>query len=80
LKLMLETAALPSVCTIPNFTPSYASMCCTLVTCNSNVLVFHIRSTLVFLIMWLGVCLIVVLGDSSYMSCAAVFNSNFQST
>jgi hypothetical protein len=35
------------------------------------VLVFHVWSTLVFPIMWLDVYLLVVLADSSYMSCAA---------
>jgi hypothetical protein len=70
-KLMLESAALPSMCTIPNFTPFHASMCCTPHVI-AIVLVFYIWSTLVFLMVWLDVCLIVVLGDYSYISCASV--------
>jgi hypothetical protein len=45
-------------------------MSCMFLTYNS-VLVVHVWSTLVFLIVWLDVYLLVLLGDSPYMSCAA---------
>jgi hypothetical protein len=75
--MMLETAALPSVeavYRVQNFTFFFAPMCCTFVKCNSNCVSFHIWSTSVFLIVQLDMYLLVVLGDFSYMSYAAVMS------
>jgi hypothetical protein len=59
---------------IPNFTLFYAPMCCTSVTRNSNCVSISPVEYIVFLIVWLVVYLLVVLGDSIYVSCATVMS------
>jgi hypothetical protein len=49
--------------TVPKYNLVYTPMCCcTSVTCMLTALVLHVWTILVFLITWLDVCLLVVLG------------------
>jgi hypothetical protein len=66
---MLKTAAKPPMNIIPNITLVYASM---YLICLEHVmvimLVFHVWSTLVFLVVWLVACFLILLGDSSHVT------------